>query len=148
MKDKMFFIKLIALGFTLVLMTTAGCTYRYVSQYDPEVEEEIYIISKKVDVFFGKLLETSKDERTYQQFKNEYIEIEADLRLLLRRNEIRALNDETVAQIKTTLELWLDDKTKHVQKETVSDFIAKKHQEQYSRLFIAMIKGETAKNTE
>jgi hypothetical protein len=144
----MFFIKYIALGFTLVLMTSTGCTLRYVAQYDPEVEEEIYVISKKVDIFFGKLLETSKDERTYQPFKNEYIEIEADLRLLLRRNEIRALNDETVAQIKTTLELWLDDKAKHAQKETVSDFIAKKHWEQYSRLFIAMIRGETAKDTE
>ena len=148
MKNKIFFINYIALGFTLVLMIITGCTIRYVAQYDPDVEEEIYVISKKVDVFFGKLIETSKDERTYQKFKNEYIEIEAELRLLLRRNQIRALNDETVAQINTTLELWLDDKAKHAQNDTVSDFIAKKHREQYSRLFIAMIKGETAKDTQ
>jgi hypothetical protein len=117
------------------------------AEYDPQVEEEIYVISKKVDIFFGELLETPKDERRYQKFKDEYIKIEADLRLLLRRNEIRSLNDETVKQINTVLELWLDDKAKHAEKDTVGDFIAKKHQEQYGRLFIAMAKGEIAKST-
>lgn len=148
MKHTMFFTRCMAFGVVVILTAVAGCAYRYMAEYDPGVEEEIYAISRKVDIFFGRLLETPKEERKYQYFKNDYVEVEADLQLLLRRNEIRSLNGETVQQINIALELWLDDKAKHAGKDTVSDFIAKKHQEQYGRLFIAMVKGESAKNTE
>ena len=122
-----------------------GCTYQYVADYDASVVEDVNLISKKIDIFFGKLLETPVDERGYQRFKDTYIEVEADLRLLLRRNEIRPLNDETTKQINITLNLWLDDKAKHAKDNTVSNFIAKRHREQFCRLFVAMAKGEMAK---
>ena len=130
----------------IVFPVVTGCTWRYVADYDATVVEEINRISKKVDVFYGKLLETPADERGYQRFKDTYIDIEADLRLLLRRNEIRPLNTETTQQITTTLNLWLEDKAKHEKNDTVSDFIAKKHREQFCRLFVAMAKGEIAKD--
>lgn len=131
--------------FVMLAAVVSGCTYHYVADYDAQVVEDINLISKKIDIFFGKLMETPAQERTYQQFKDAYIEVEADLRLLLRCNEIRPLNQETTKQINITLKLWLDDKAKHEQKNTVSNFIAKKHREQFCRLFVAMAKGELAK---
>lgn len=132
----------------LLMIGTAGCATRYVADYDAQVVEDVNQISRKVDLFFGRLLETPENEREYQSFKDAYIEVEADLRLLLRRNEIRSLNQETTEQIQTTMNLWLDDKAKHEKKDTVSNFIAKKHREQFCRLFVAMAKGEMAKEME
>lgn len=129
----------------MLAVGAAGCATRYVADYDAQVVEDVNQISRKIDIFFGKLMETPAEERGYRHFKDAYIEVEADLRLLLRRNEIRPLNDETTRQIHTTLKLWQDDKAKHEKKNTVSNFIAKKHREQFCRLFVAMAKGEMAK---
>lgn len=130
----------------VVLAVTAGCPMRFVADYDSAVVEEIFLISKKVDMFFGKILETSGENREYDNFKNTYIEIEADLRSLLRRNEVRAFNEPTIKQINIALELWQSDKAKHKEKNTVSDFIAKSHRKQFARVFVAMAQGEIAKD--
>lgn len=146
MKYASFKFKGVALGIVIMLMAATGCTQQYVADYDERVVEDVHVISKKIDVFFGTLIETPQDHRGYQACKDTYIDIEADLRLLLRRNEIRPLNDETIKQINIALRLWLDDKAKHEEKNTVSNFIAKKHREQFGRLFIAIAKGEMAKD--
>ena len=130
----------------LAVIATTGCTVRYVADYDAVVLDEIICISKKVDMFYGEILETSADRRGYEDFKNRYIEIEADFRALLMRNEIRAFNEETTKQINIALELWLDDKAKHKEKDTVADFTAKRRRKQFARVFTAMAKGEKAKD--
>jgi hypothetical protein len=147
MKYSLFILNGLAIWMVVMLSTATGCTYRYVADYDPYVVEDVYAISKRVDVFYGKLIETPANGRAYLSFRDTYIDVEADLRLLLRRNETRPLNEETTKQINVTLNLWLDDKTKHEEKNTVSNFIAKKHREQFGRLFVAIVKGEIAKNT-
>jgi len=131
----------------LAIIATTGCAVRYVADYDAVVLEEIICISKKVDMFYGEILETSADRRGYEDFKDRYIEIEADFRALLMRNEIRAFNEETTKQINIALGLWLDDKAKHKEKNTVGDFIAERHRKQFARVFTAMAKGEKAKET-
>lgn len=131
----------------IAVIATTGCAVRYVADYDAVVLDEIICISKKVDMFYGEILETSADRRGYEDFKGKYIEIEADFRALLMRNEIRAFNEQTTKQINIALELWLDDKAKHKEKNTVVDFIAKRHRKQFARVFTAMAKGEKAKET-
>jgi hypothetical protein len=141
-RKKLFFVLLLS----IVLVVTAGCPFRFVADYDPAIVQEIFRISKKVDMFFGRILETPSVERTYDNFKDTYIEIEADLRTLLRRNEARPLNDSTIKQVNIALKLWLDDKSKHMDKNTVGDFTAKKHRKDFERVFVAMAKGEMAKD--
>jgi len=133
--------------FLIAFGVTTGCALRYVADYDAVVLEEIICISKKVDMFYGEVLETPADKRWYEDFKGRYIEIEVDFRALLMRNKIRAFNEETTKQINIALELWLDDKAKHKEKDTVADFTAKRRRKQFARVFTAMAKGEKAKDT-
>ncbi len=124
----------------------SSCSVKYVAEYDEGTFREIINVSKKVDVFFLTILETPVDHRNYNRFRDSYIIIEADLNSLFMRNEIREFNEETLKQIKETIKLWQDDKAKHKKKNTVKNFIAKKHKEQFHRVFIAMAKAEMAKD--
>lgn len=132
----------------LVGIFASACTVKYVADYDAEVKAEILRVAKDVDLFWGRLLDTPVDERRYAEFMDEYNEIEADLRNLVMRNRIRPLNKLSTEQSQIALELWLDDKNSHKKNDTISDFIAKRHREQFVRVFVAMARGETAKATE
>ncbi len=125
----------------------AGCAVRYVPEYDAAIKDEIVQTSKKVDLFWGDLLDTPSNERTYAKFKAKYNEIETDIRGLVMKNEIRPLNDESTKQAKIALNLWVQDRELHRAKDTFSDFEAKQHRAQFNRVFTAMAKGEEKKDT-
>ena len=124
---------------------TTNCTVQFVARYDEAVKNDIIHISSEVDKFYSRLLETDVNERTYNRFREEYLEIESDIRTLLTKNQIRPLNDESTKQTENALKLWLDDKDTHKKNNTVSDFIINSHRSQFQRLFVAMAKGEQAK---
>ena len=124
---------------------TTDCTVQFVARYDEAVKNDIIHISSEVDKFYSRLLETDVNERTYNRFREEYLEIESDIRTLLTKNQIRPLNDESTKQTENALKLWLDDKDTHKKNNTVSDFIINSHRSQFQRLFVAMAKGEQAK---
>jgi hypothetical protein len=130
---------------TITILLIKGCTVQYVAEYDESIKNEIIRISAEIDKFYGELLETQKNERTYENFKDEYIGIEVDLRTLLTRNKIRPLNEESTRQTEIALELWLNDKEQHKANETVGDFIINQHRNQFQRIFIAMAIGEEVK---
>jgi hypothetical protein len=129
----------------LIILFINGCTVQYVAEYDESIKNEIIRISGEIDKFYGTLLETKEAERTYENFKEEYLTIEVDLRMLLTRNKIRPLNEESTKQTEIALELWLDDKEQHKENDTVSDFIVNQHRNQFQRIFIAMAIGEEVK---
>lgn len=130
----------------VVLVLSSGCTVRYVADYDEGVLQEIIDISKKVDLFYGRLLEIDSAKRVYENVATQYLEIETDLRSLHLRNQIRETNEATSRQIEIALELWTQDKAKHKKDNGVSDFIIKRHRNEFTRIFIAMARGEAAKN--
>ncbi len=131
---------------SLVLFASViGCTVRYVAEYDASIKDEIVRIAKEVDLFYGQLLDTPSGERQYKKYKDDYLKIETDLRALEMRNEIRAFNNESTKQTKIALELWLEDKENHKKDNTVDDATLKVHRKQFARVFVAMAKGEGAK---
>ena len=127
------------------LASMIGCTVRYAAEYDASIKEEIIRIAKQVDLFYGRLLETPSGERQYKNYKDDYLKIEADLRALELRNEIRTFNKESTAQTKIALDLWLEDRESHKKDNTVDDATLKLHRKQFARVFVAMAKGEEAK---
>lgn len=134
---------LIFVFFTLVLMS--GCTVKYVAEYDAAIKDEIVEVAKKVDLFWGKLKDTEKDKRTYDAFKDDYNAIEADIRALVLKNKIRALNEESTKQAGIALQLWTEDREKHKADNGFSDTRIKLHQSQFTRVFSSMARGEAAK---
>ncbi|TQV77241.1 hypothetical protein FLL45_04655 [Aliikangiella marina] len=132
--------------FLIALLLISGCTVKYVAEYDAEIKNEIIQVAKKVDLFWGDLLDTDVDKRQYDKFKTNYNEIESDIRSLVLKNEIRPLNEESTEQAKIALKLWTDDREKHKSDDGFSNGRAKLHQRQLSRVFAAMAKGEAVKD--
>jgi len=130
----------------LMMTLLSGCTVKYVADYDSSIKEETVTIAKKVDLFWGILLDTPSLERPYEKFKGKYNEIETDIRGLYMKNEIRELNKVSTKQVKNLLDLWIEDKNTHKDNNTFTNFEAKRHRKQFVRIFIAIAKGEEAKN--
>jgi len=130
----------------IALLSTGGCSVHYVADYDASIKEEIVQVAKKVDLFWGDLLDTESADRKYDKFKDQYNQVETDIRVLVMKNEIRALNKESTKQAKIALDLWIEDRSIHKVDDTFSDFVAKRHRKQFNRVFTAMAKGEEAKN--
>ncbi len=130
----------------IATLGTGGCAVRYVADYDASIKEEIIRVAKKVDLYWGALLDMEASQRKYDKFKDQYNQIETDIRGLVMRNEIRPLNKESTRQANIALDLWIEDRKIHKQNGTMSDVEAKNHRKQYMRVFIAMAKGEEAKN--
>jgi len=140
-RNRIFFFPLI-----LMLSIYSACSVQYVAEYDASIKKEIVRIAKLVDLFWGELLDTPIEDRKYNNFKKMYNKIETDIRGLKMMNEIRPLNKATTKQAENALELWKEDKQIHKDNDTFSDFEAKSHRKQYMRIFIAMAKGEKAKD--
>jgi hypothetical protein len=129
-----------------ILLSVTGCTVKYVADYDASIKEEIFQVANKVDFFWGTLLDTQVTDRKYDKFKDQYNQIESDIRGLVMKNEVRALNKESTKQANIALKLWIEDKSIHKGNDNFSDFEAKRHRKQFIRVFTAMAKGEDAKN--
>ena len=133
------------LFFFLLLALVSGCTIRYVAEYDQSIKDETVAIAKKVDLFWGRLLDTPSADRKYEAFKDDYNEIETAIRGLYMQNEIRPLNKLSTKQVKILLDLWVEDKELHKANDTFSDFEAKRHRKQFFRVFTAIARGEEVK---
>lgn len=135
-----FFVVLIA------CIALGGCTVKYVADYDSATFIEILSVGKKVDLFYGNLLETPAQNRQYQKYAEKYVEIETDLRSLYIRNKIRTLNDESTKISDSILKLWLKYKNNHSAKDEYTDGNAKLDRARFTRLFTAAADAEDAKN--
>ena len=123
-----------------------GCATQLVATYDENILNDVYDIAKEVDLFFRILLDTPEEERNYDKFKEDYLRIETDFKFLLLRNQMREYNDETIEQIEKTMKLWTEDRENHKSDNTFIDLIAESRQEQYYETFMAIAKGEKAKD--
>lgn len=135
----------VIVGCLLVLSLTSGCALQMVSSFDAQTEQQIMDVAKKVDRFYAQLSELAKEKRTFHFSQSVYLNIEVELSALLMRQKVRELNELTTKQVEITQALWLQDKKQHQQANTISDFLIKTRKQQYQRLFLAMIRGEQAK---
>jgi hypothetical protein len=143
------FHRLFRFGVFLVLaiaLPLSGCAIKLVADYDSVAFEEILKVGKKVDKFYGDLLETKQDERQYQKYRDRYVDVETDIRSLLTRNQARALNEESTQISEITLNLWIKYKDNHASKNGYSDGVAKLDRKRFVRLFAAAASAERAKN--
>lgn len=129
----------------LFALALGGCTVKLVADYDAATFEEILKTGKRVDRFYGDLLETKPTDRAYQKFASQYVEIETDIRSLLTRNKARALNPESTRIAEITLNLWSKYKDAHKAKDTYSDGTAKLDRDRFVRVFAAAARAERAK---
>jgi hypothetical protein len=126
-------------------LALAGCAVQFVADYDSTTFEEIIAIGKKVDLFYGDLLETPAAARPYSKYADKYVDIEADLRSLYIRNKARPLNQDSTDISDIILKLWLKYKGAHSVANGYPDGIAKLDRARFTRLFVSAANAEAAK---
>ncbi len=136
---------LLVISSLLILSLSSGCALQMVSSFDIQTEQQIMDVAKTVDKFYAQLSELPKEKRTFHFSQSTYLNIEVELSALLMRQKVRELNELTIKQVEITQSLWLQDKKQHQQANSISDFLIKTRKQQYQRLFLAMIRGEQAK---
>lgn len=129
----------------LAILLVSGCRVQYVADYDAQMTDEILVVAKEINLFWDRLLETPATQRDYEQFREDYRRIESDLRNLVLRNEIRPMNELSTTQARNALALWQQDRELHRDNDGFSDFEARRHRDQFARIFVAMATGEEAK---
>jgi hypothetical protein len=129
----------------IMAFSFGACSVKLVSDYDDTTFEEILSIGKKVDKFYGELIETPEANRQYQVFVGKYVEIETDIRSLYTRNKARSLNSETTEITNIILTLWTKYKSKHQLSDRYSSGTAKLDRGRFGRLFSSAASSEIAK---
>ena len=132
----------------LLLLLHTGCTVQYVAAFDENVRDQIYELAEEVDKFWGTMLEMPEGEREYEQFRDQYVDIETKLRSLLLKNEARPGNEESAEQSRILLELWIEDKEIHREQDSFNNFLANRHRRQFTEVFTAMARAEEEKRME
>ena len=133
-------------GLVLALvLALCGCSLKYVADYDSTTLEQTLAAGKKVDLFYGNLLETLPSQRPYAKYSTSYVDIEVDLRALVSRNQARALNGESIRIAQIILEKWDKYKDNHKAKGGYPDGIARLDRDRFLRLFRAAADAEEAK---
>lgn len=129
----------------LACLGLAACSIQLVSDYDATTYEEILRVGKKVDHFYGTLLEAPDKDRPYAKYSEKYVEIETDLRSLYMRNKSRPLNQESTEISRIILGLWVKYKQAHRERNTYSTGNAKLDRARFERLFDSAANAEAAK---
>jgi hypothetical protein len=136
----------VRLWFVIAMVAAlSGCAYKIVSDYDPATFEEILSVSRKVDRFYGYLLETP-EPRPYEKYSQQYVDIEADLRSLYVRNQVRTLNHESSRISQITLDQWIAARQRHRKENNYRTPIAELERERFTRVFISGATAERAKS--
>ena len=131
----------------LGLLALGGCTVKLVADYDTATYEEILRVGKDVDKFYGSLLEAPENTRSYKNYAEKYVDLEATIRSLYVRNLSRPLNKESTRITKIILDLWIKTKNLHQAntKKTYSTGNAEIDREKFQDLFMSAATAEEAK---
>jgi hypothetical protein len=129
----------------LFAIASSGCAVKFVADYNSAAFEEILATGKKVDKFYGTLLETRSDARQYSIFTDQYVALETDIRGMVTRNQARALNSESTEISRLILKIFVKYKADHKEKDTYSDGKAKLDRDRLTRMFASAASAEEAK---
>lgn len=129
-----------------LLVLVSACQTTLIAPYDADVRNLLVRSSVKVEMFWQDMQQTPADQRQYQKYHDDYKDISVDLKVLLKLNQMRPNNEDSVKQTEILIQLWQDDMTKHQQKDTFKDFLLKRRLDQYQREFDAMLATEDVKD--
>ncbi len=117
------------------------------ADYDAQTFNEIIETAKKVDLFYGQLLEKAEGERAYALLAPQYVAIETELRGLLIRNQARPLNRDATRIIEIILADWQECRERHKASGRYTSGEAKLDRQRFMRLFSSAAAAESAKKT-
>jgi hypothetical protein len=136
------------ISLSLILWTT-GCKITLVPSYDAQIKEQIESTSKEIDRFYLNMMDlTTNTEggRSYDKFREGYINIEVELLSLLNKNKVKPLNTHSTRICEITLEMWRRYKQEHKEDNAIPDGLIKVNMLAMSDLMYAMLVAEKGKS--
>ncbi|MFM2480566.1 hypothetical protein [Celerinatantimonas sp. YJH-8] len=127
-------------GFSLV-----GCNVIQVATYDPSSFQLMQQIDRSIDKLYLSMSAKPQDHRNYSQFASQYLDIQVQIRSLVRLQMFRKNNSETLKQSQILENLWQSGRQEHQSKGTLSNVIIRLRQSQYQRMLSTLMKGESLK---
>lgn len=103
----------------IIFLFFSSCTVRLVADYDSNTVDSILGINKEIDEFYDYLILGEKSKRFKENVKD-YVKINSDLKLLLRKNEIKENNKEMTRNIFLTDSLWNKYQQEHQKHDSLS----------------------------
>ncbi|MGR3759243.1 hypothetical protein ACUXV3_03825 [Roseobacteraceae bacterium NS-SX3] len=91
-------------------------------RFREEVKSSLITSSKMIDSLLLKMAAVPEDQRVYAAFSDEYRQIDVELRSLALMNEVRPINEISLAQLELFKGQWDDLKAHHVDQGTLGNF--------------------------
>ena len=88
----------------LLAWLISACSMQFISDFDLQSMQDMQRVAKMVDSFYIMLEEVPAEERTYDNSKEGYARIKAELNALKLSQEIRPLNELTTKQVKIAID--------------------------------------------
>lgn len=129
----------------LLILLLCGCAVKFVADYDSKSEDAIFEAAKRVDAFYGKLLDSPEQERQYESFAGQYSSIEADLSSLVLRNKVKQYNEDSTQIAETIVDFWTKYRGVHKERDTYTTGNAELDRDRFRRLFAYLARAEGAK---
>ncbi len=128
-----------------ILFLQTGCRVQLIADYDASAAQDIIHTYKEVDHFYQTMEEVDSTNRTYDRFAGAYDSIESDLRVLVLKNAVRPLNQESTKIAENILSLWQKYRDAHKKNNSYKDALILLHRDRFFENFKAMLVAEQAK---
>jgi len=139
----------IVLFYLGLIIGVSGCKITLVPSFDAQIQEQIESTSKEIDRFYLQMIDlttNSEGGRSYDQYREGYINIEVELLSLLNKNKVKPLNTHSTRISEITLELWRKYKNEHKEDNSIPDGLIKLNMLAMSDLMYAMLVAEKGKS--
>ena len=104
-----------------LLFVLASCKVMLVPEYSAQLEDQISNGAKATDRLYINMLDTTQGGRVYNNFKDQYNEIEVEINSIQLKNEGRPKNGDFLAIIKNLKDAFAEAKKYHKDHNTLSD---------------------------
>jgi hypothetical protein len=103
------------------LCVSVSCKVIWVPDYSAKLEDQITKTAKANDKLYIDMLDDGPDKRTYDQYKEKYNDIEADINSIYLLNEARNDNNNLLVITNNLKQAFQEAKQYHKDNKTLSD---------------------------
>jgi hypothetical protein len=113
---------------TLLILSLSSCKVIWVPDYNAKLEDQIAKTAKANDKLYIDMLDAAPNKRDYDQYKEKYNDIEADINAIQLANEARNNNASFLVINKNLKDAFQEAKKYHKDKQVLSDGEIKSYQ--------------------
>ena len=115
-------------GIVLLAHTLFSCRVSWVPGYSAQLEDQITRVAKATDKLYIDMLDIPLNNRNYENFKERYNEIEAEINSIKLKNEARPQNADFLVMNKNLKDAFDEAKKYHKDNSTLSNGEARAYQ--------------------